>query len=138
MSLMESTGSASVDRFRSWAMARLPEQYEVDDALAGVELYQPEDLPELIEIFREAEKACFDAADWLHARRLDEQRQRREQMRPKGERFQKDPPNIKHELRGKAQVEFIVRWQGRALFLGEVRKLLEEELQSQETAVGSG
>jgi hypothetical protein len=72
MSVMKPPGSVCVDRFRSWATARMPESYEVDDALAGVELYQPEDLPELIEIFREVERACLDAANEVHMRGLDE------------------------------------------------------------------
>jgi hypothetical protein len=136
MSVVESTGSACVDRFRSWATARMPEAYEVDDVLAGVELYQPEDLPELIEMFREAEKACMAAQNEAHMRLLDEDQQRIDQLRLKGELPRRGSISIEEELRGWVQYEFIERWTRRALFLGEIRKLLEGEPESLETVGG--
>ena len=136
MSVMDTTGSTFIDRFRSWAMAR-PEPDEVDGALAGLELYQPKDLPEMIEILREVERVCMAAQNEVHMRGVDEQRQRVNQLHLKGELPRRRPISIEEELRECVQSEFIGRWTRRALFLGEVRRLLEEELQSQETAGGS-
>jgi hypothetical protein len=138
MSVMDATGSAFIGRFGRWVNARLPELHELDDLLASVELYQPEDLPKMIEMLREAEGVCMAAQNKVYLRRLDEHRRRREQLRLIGERFEDDPSDIKQEFRGKVQVEFIVRWQRRAESLEKVRELLEEELRSQETAAESG
>jgi hypothetical protein len=137
MSVTESTGSACVDRFRSWAMARLPESCEVDDLLAGLDLYQPRDLPEMIENLREAERACRAAANEIHGRFLAERRQRIDRQHLNTESHLRRPSSIEQELRRAAQSEFCARWWRRTEFLEEVRELLEEELQSPETSGGS-
>jgi len=91
MSVMQPTGSACTDRFERWAKARLPEPHELDNLRAGIELYQPEDLPRMIEIVREAQRVCMARRDEVLMRRKDEQQQRLKQQRLKGELPQKTP-----------------------------------------------
>jgi hypothetical protein len=133
MSVMRPTGSACVDRFRSWALARLPEPQELDDLRASIEFYQPEDLPEMIEIVREAQRVCMAGQEEVRVRVRDEL----EQQGLKDELLQRGPKSIEDELRWFADVEFCTRWSGRVQFLLKVLGLLEKELQGYETAGGS-
>ena len=132
---MQPTG-ASTDHLERWAKARLPESYELDDMYAMIELYQPEDLPKMIESLREAESACMAAHNKAHLRLEDEQR-RLERLELKGELHEKDLRNIEHYLRQYVQFEFCAWWRSRAVCLDEVRLRLERELEICETAGGS-
>jgi hypothetical protein len=111
-------------------MSRLPEPHELDALRASVEFYEPKNLREMIEILGEAERACMAGQDEVRMQLRDEQRQRLREPHD-GRR------GIQDQLRRFVQVEFCVRWDRRILFLWEVRKLLEDELQSQEPAGGS-
>jgi hypothetical protein len=136
MSVMDSTGSACVDSFRSWATARMSEACEVDDALAGIELYEPEDLPKMIAILRDTERVYMAATDRIRVRLLDEQRQQRKQSKLEEKPYDENP-SIEEQLRWCIQTEFRARWMVRAEFPGEVREILEEKLQSRQTTGGS-
>src|ERR1700685_1141782 len=112
---MDSTGSACVDRFRSWAAARLSEPHEVDDALAGVELYEPEDLSKMIAILRDTERVYMAATDRIHVRLLDEKRQQIKQLKLEGKLYEENH-SIEEQLRWCIQTEFRARWMVRAEF----------------------
>jgi hypothetical protein len=136
MSVMDTTGSAFIDRFGRWVNARLPELHELDDLLASIELYQPEDLPKMIEMLREAEGVCMAVTDRIRARQLDEQRQQIKQSKLEGKLYE-EHPSIEQQLRWFIRSEFRARWMGRAESMGEVCELLEEELRGREPAGGS-
>jgi hypothetical protein len=60
-----------------------------------------------------------------------------DQLHLEGELPRGRPISIEEELRGWVQSEFTGRWTRRALFLGEVRKLLEGKPESPEMIGGS-
>jgi hypothetical protein len=123
MSVMAPTGSACIDRFSRWAMAGVPVPQELDDLCVGIEHYQPEDLPEMIETLRKAEMACMS---WRHDQSIQAEKAR-QQWRHK---------SIEDYLSWWARAEFFGRWAIRMQFLREVREFLEGELRSCEAAGG--
>jgi hypothetical protein len=136
MSVLESGGSGFTDRFERWALTWLPESYEVDDWLAGIQLYRPEDRPKMIEVLRKAERARKAVASDPYTRLVVEQREPRELLESKGELPQEDPPDIKLEISRAFQAEIISRWWRWDKSLAKLREFLDEHLQSQETAGG--
>jgi hypothetical protein len=112
----DTIGSACIERFRRWAMDPAPAPRRLEELRAGVELYQPDDLPEMIEILREAERICMTE---LHEIRVRMPRDRS----PRGAR------DTAQRLSDIIDAESHRRWGIRMQFLQELRHLLEAEPQ---------
>jgi len=120
MSVPQPTGLTCADLFRNWAMASVPVPRALDDLRGCIELYQPDDLPEMIEILREAEHACRAGLDDVKTLSQNERQQRSAQ-------------NTEHRLSIIVHAESFGQWGRRIQFLQEVRHFLEREWQSYQT-----
>lgn len=120
MSVTPLTGSDCAYRFRHWAIAPAPAPSDVEDLCAGIRHYQPEDLPELIEILHEAEQVC--AAELADAK-----------TRLQNDRRQEGGGNTVQRLSAIVRAESCGRWGRRMQFLQELRHFLEQEQQTHTT-----
>jgi hypothetical protein len=119
---MPSTQSKeSSEHFRRWVMATMSMPFVGQDLHAGIVGFEPEDVPEMVEIVREAEMTCMQQLQECNRR-----------TRPAGEAADTDGWARTVELFGRHRE--LMEWDTRIRWLQDVRRHLENERQRSEIA----
>lgn len=117
-----------VELFRRWVMDLVPAPPAECDVLSDLDGYEPEDVPAMIDVLRQAELACLTGLNEFNRRTHAE----REQAQA-----QDHDPRARVDMSMIVRTEIVERWHGRITWLQDVRQYLEREQRREGVAASS-